>query len=158
MIDELDRQMIDLLSIDGRRSLTSLAKQLGISETAARVRFLKLQQDRTVTIVALCNALLLGHQVVRLLVRVRNLAPRTVAEGLAAIGEINHVAVVAGSHDLLLAATCRDQEALVALLDAVRQQPGVASMQPLVLTAVVKDFSSRGLRGAVGQEAGRVDR
>ncbi|MCD5345481.1 Lrp/AsnC family transcriptional regulator [Agromyces sp. H3Y2-19a] len=147
MIDDLDRRLIELLARDGRRPFASLAEELGVSQSTVRARVAKLQEDDVVMIVALCNALLLGHQVVRLLLSVRNLTPRSVADGLVGINQINHVALVAGSHDLYLEATCRDQPQLIALLDEIRRHPGVAAIQPIIVTSLAKDYSGGGLRG-----------
>lgn len=151
MIDDLDRELIELLSHDGRRSFASLAEALGVSQSTVRTRLAKLQDDDVILIVALCNALLLGHQVVRLLLRVRNLTPRAVADGLAGLSQINHVALVAGSHDLYLEATCRDQPQLIALMDEIRRQPGVAAIQPIIVTSLAKDYARGGLRTAAGR-------
>ena len=74
-----------------------------------------------------------------------------VADGLVGISQINHVALVAGSHDLYLEATCRDQPQLIALLDEIRRHPGVASIQPIIVTSLAKDYSGGGLRGTAGQ-------
>lgn len=151
MVDDLDRQLIDLLARDGRRSFASLAEELGIAQSTVRMRVSKLEVDNVITIVALCNALLLGHQVVRLLLRVRNLPPISVADSLSGISQINHIALVAGSHDLYLEATCRDQPQLIDLMDEIRRHPGVASIQPIIVTSLAKDYTWDGLRGAAGQ-------
>lgn len=111
----------------------------------------RLRDQEVLTIVALCNALLLGHQVVRLLIRVRNLTPSDVADGLARIDHINHVALVAGSHDIYLEATCRDQQQLIGLMDDIRRHPGVGSIQPTIVTSLAKDYTWEGLRGTAGQ-------
>ncbi|MGR4009442.1 Lrp/AsnC family transcriptional regulator [Leucobacter sp. 1207-22] len=154
MLDELDRRLIMLLARDGRRSFASLAEELEVSQSTVRSRLAKLREDDVLQIVALCNALLLGHQVVRLLLRVRNLTPRSVADSLLGIQHINHVALVAGSHDLYLEATCRDQPQLIELMDEIRRQPGVASIQPIIVTSLAKDYTWEGLRGTAGQNAG----
>jgi len=151
VIDDLDRRLIKLLARDGRRPFTSIADELGVSQSTVRARVAKLQDDGIVMIVAICNALLLGHQVVRLLLRVRNLTPLAVADGLAGISQINHVALVAGSHDLYLEATCRDQDQLISLMDEIRRHPGVASIQPIIVTSLAKDYTWDGLRGVAGQ-------
>lgn len=151
MVDDFDRRLLELLARDGRRPFASLAKELGVSLTTVRARLAKLQEDDVVTIVALCNALLLGHQVVRLLLRVRNLTPRSVADSLSGISQINHIALVAGSHDIYLEATCRDQSRLIDLMDEIRRHPGVASIQPVIVTSLAKDYTWEGLRGTAGQ-------
>ncbi|MBO1901217.1 Lrp/AsnC family transcriptional regulator [Leucobacter weissii] len=154
MVDELDRQLIELLARDGRRSFTSLAEELGVSQSTVRARLATLQENDVVTVVALCNALALGHQVVRLLLRVRNLTPVSVADSLGGISQINHVALVSGAHDLYLEATCRDQSQLIALLDEIRRHPGVAAIQPIIVTSLAKDYTWNGLSGVAGQSIG----
>ncbi|GAA1603091.1 Lrp/AsnC family transcriptional regulator [Leucobacter chromiireducens] len=157
MLDEVDRRLIEMLARDGRRSFASLAEELGVSQSTVRARLAKLREDDALQIVALCNALLLGHQVVRLLLRVRNLTPRSVANGLLGIKQINHVALVAGSHDLYLEATCRDQPRLIDLMDEIRRHPGVAAIQPIIVTSLAKDYTWEGLRGTAGQSISDPD-
>lgn len=151
MADELDKRLIELLARDGRRSFTSLADDIGVAQSTVRTRVNRLQEDGIITIVAICNALTLGHQVVRLLIRVRSLTPSDVADNLGQISQINHVALISGSYDLYLEATCRDQAQLIELLDVVRQQPGVGAIQPIIVTSLAKDYTWEGLRGVVGQ-------
>lgn len=150
-LDALDRKLIEMLARDGRRSFASLADEAGVSQSTVRSRMARLRDQEVLTIVALCNALLLGHQVVRLLIRVRNLTPSDVADGLARIDHINHVALVAGSHDIYLEATCRDQQQLIGLMDDIRRHPGVGSIQPTIVTSLAKDYTWEGLRGTAGQ-------
>jgi DNA-binding Lrp family transcriptional regulator len=138
MLDDLDRRLVEMLARDGRRSFASLADELGVSQSTVRTRLSKLREDDVLQIVALCNALLLGHQVVRLLLRVRNLTPRSVANGLLGISQINHVALVAGSHE-------------------IRRHPGVASIQPIIVTSLAKDYTWEGLRGTAGQSISDPD-
>ena len=157
MIDGLDRNLIELLARDGRRSFTALSNDLGVSQSTVRARLARLRGEGLMQIVALCNALLLGHQVVRLMLRVRNVTPSAVADGLASIEQINRIALVTGAHDLYLEATCRDQTQLIELMDEVRRYPGVATIQPVIVTSLAKDYSSAGLRGTVGQSLSDPD-
>jgi hypothetical protein len=80
-----------------------------------------------------------------------------VANGLLGINQINHVALVAGSHDLYLEATCRDQPQLIDLMDEIRRHPGVASIQPIIVTSLAKDYTWEGLRGTAGQSISDPD-
>ncbi|MEV6591539.1 Lrp/AsnC family transcriptional regulator [Streptomyces acidicola] len=155
MIDDLDRKIMQTLTRDGRTPYTALARDLGVSEATVRQRVSRLQESGALRIVALCNPLTLGHQSVRLMVRVRDLTPRAVAKSLADMPMINHVALCAGSQDIFLEGTCRDQAQLVQLLDDIRMLPGVSRVQVLLLLELFKDYSWNGLDSAVGQsEAG----
>ncbi|MEW2492351.1 Lrp/AsnC ligand binding domain-containing protein [Streptomyces nodosus] len=81
----------------------------------------------------------------------RDLTPRAVAKSLADMPMINHVALVAGSQDIFLEGTCRDQAQLVQLLDEIRMLPGVSRVQVLLLLELFKDYSWNGLNSSVGQ-------
>lgn len=153
MVDDTDVKLIGLLARDGRKPVTSLAGELGISQAMVRSRISRLQDDNILQVVGICNALALGHQVVRILLRVRNLTPSSVADSLASMSTVNHVALISGSHDLYLEATCRDQGQLIDLLDDIRKHPGVAAIQPILVTSLAKDYTWEGLRGVAGQSA-----
>lgn len=157
MIDDLDRSIMRALTRDGRTPYTTLARELAVSEATVRQRVTRMQESGALRIVALCNPLTLGHQSVRLMIRVRDLTPRAVAKSLADMPMINHVALCAGSQDIFLEGTCRDQAQLVQLLDEIRMLPGVSRVQVLLLLELFKDYSWDGLDSAVGQ-AGATDR
>ncbi|NYJ76556.1 Lrp/AsnC family transcriptional regulator [Allobranchiibius huperziae] len=150
-MDDIDRSIIAALEEDGRVPFTQLGRDLGISESAVRQRVVKLQENGQVRIVALCNPLSLGHQPVRLLVKVHDLSPRVVAKSLCAVRAINHVALTAGGHDIYVEATCRDQAQLLEILDHVRMMTGVADVRTLLLLELTKDYSWTGLVNAVGR-------
>ncbi|MEV4972377.1 Lrp/AsnC family transcriptional regulator [Streptomyces scopuliridis] len=151
MIDDLDRGIMRILTRNGRTPYTTVARELGTSEATVRQRVTRLQESGALRIVALCNPLTLGHQSVRLMIRVRDLTPRAVAKSLADLPMINHVALCAGSQDIFLEGTCRDQAQLVQLLDDIRMLPGVSEVQVLLLLELFKDYSWSGLASAVGQ-------
>ncbi|MFE2943475.1 Lrp/AsnC family transcriptional regulator [Streptomyces sp. NPDC059255] len=151
MIDDLDRGIMRILTRNGRTPYTTVARELGTSEATVRQRVARLQESGTLRIVALSDPLTLGHQSVRLMIRVRDLTPRAVAKSLADLPMINHVALCAGSQDIFLEGTCRDQAQLVQLLDVIRMLPGVSEVQVLLLLELFKDYSWDGLASAVGQ-------
>jgi Lrp/AsnC family transcriptional regulator for asnA, asnC and gidA len=151
MFDGTDHAIIAMLGQDGRRTFTSMAAELEVSEATVRGRIAKLQESGALRIVALCNPLTLGHQSVRLVLAVRDHTPRSVAEALATMPLVNHVALCTGARDVYVEATCRDLDQVRALLEDVRRIPGVATMDLYLLTELFKDYSWVGLRGGVGQ-------
>lgn len=151
MITETDRDLVYMLARDGRRTFASLAEELGVSQSTVRTRLAKLQDDEVLQVVALCNAVRLGLHVARLLLRVRNLTPSAVANSLVGNNQINHIALIAGSYDIYLEVTCRDNEQLIEILDEIRRLPGVAAIQPIIVTSLAKDYTWEGLRGTAGQ-------
>jgi Lrp/AsnC family transcriptional regulator for asnA, asnC and gidA len=153
MFDEIDLGLIAMLGRDGRRTFTSMAAELEVSEATVRGRIGKLQESGVLRIVALCNPLTLGHQSVRLFIAVRDHTPRSVGVALTEIPSVNHVALCTGARDVYVEATCRDLDQVRSLLDDIRRIPGVATMDLYLLTELFKDYSWVGLRGGVGQGA-----
>ncbi|MFB9573502.1 Lrp/AsnC family transcriptional regulator [Streptomyces yanii] len=151
MLDDTDRAITRALTRDGRTPYTTLARELGVSEGTVRQRVARLQESGVLRIVALCDPLRLGHQAVRLMIQVRDLTPKAVAKTLSGMPMINHVALCAGSQDIFLEGTCRDQAQLVQLLDDIRMLPGVSRVQVLLLLELFKDYTWQGLATAVGQ-------
>lgn len=151
MFDDIDLGVIAMLSRDGRRTYTSMAAELEVSEATVRGRIGKLQESGVLQIVALCNPITLGHQSVRLMIAVRDHTPRSVGTALTRIAAVNHVALCTGARDVYVEATCRDLDQVRAVLDDVRRIPGVATMDLYLLTELFKDYSWVGLRGGVGQ-------
>lgn len=153
MVDKIDRRLIEMLERDGRRPNTTMAAELEVSEATVRSRINKLSESGILRIVALCNPLTLGHQSVRFLISVRDHSPRTIAQSLAGMPQINHVALATGAQDIYIEATCRDLDQLVSLLDDVRRVPGVANIDQFILTELYKDYSWTGLDGSAGQQS-----
>ena len=151
MLDDTDHRIMRALTRDGRTPYTALARDLGVSEATVRQRVARLQESGVLRIVALCDPLQLGHQSVRLMIRVRDLTPKAVAKTLSGMPMINHVALCAGSQDIFLEGTCRDQAQLVQLLDDIRMLPGVSRVQVLLLLELFKDYTWSGLASSVGQ-------
>jgi Lrp/AsnC family transcriptional regulator, regulator for asnA, asnC and gidA len=151
MFDQTDRAIFAMLGRDGRRTFTSMAAELEISEATVRGRVAKLQELQALRIVALCNPITLGHQSLRLMVEVRDHTPRSVAAALTAMPPVNHVALCTGARDIYVEATCRDLDQVRSLLDDVRRIPGVVTIDLYLLTELYKDYSWMGLRGGVGQ-------
>lgn len=54
-IDSLDKDIIDLLQEDGRRSTVSIAKRLGVSKSTVHRRIKQLQKENRVVVLALLN-------------------------------------------------------------------------------------------------------
>lgn len=140
-MDDLDRRLVLLLQQDGRASFASLAEELGVSQTTVRGRCARLFGTGAMQVVALCDALLLGHVVVRIFIRVRAHSPRQVAAAITGLPLVNHVALVTGGYDLYLEATTRDAGQLLGLLDQIRTIRGVDSLETVFVTKLTKDYT-----------------
>jgi len=146
-LDPADRQIIEMLQVDGRRSYGSMAEQVGLSETAVRRRVQRLRETKAVDIVAVTDPLQLGFQREAMLgVRVNGDA-REVADAIAAIDEAIYVVMTAGSFDLLVEMICEDDDHLFHVLnDRIRALPGVTEVETFVYLKLAKQTYFCGTR------------
>jgi Lrp/AsnC family transcriptional regulator for asnA, asnC and gidA len=102
-LDNLDQNIIDLLKVDGRISYKEIAKRLNIPEATARYRVQRLIQSEIIQIQAWPNPKCFGTPHVAIVqLFVENGWINPVAEQLAAIDEVQFVAVTAGRHNIVI--------------------------------------------------------
>jgi Lrp/AsnC family transcriptional regulator for asnA, asnC and gidA len=139
LLDEVNKRIIDQLQRDGRMSYATLAKQIGLSEAAARQRVQRMLDTGVMQIVAVTDPLTLGfRRQVMIGLKVEG-DMRTVADKLAAIAEVDYVVMCAGGYDILAEMVCTDDEHLLSLLnDQIRAIEGVASTETFVYLKLAK--------------------
>jgi Lrp/AsnC family transcriptional regulator for asnA, asnC and gidA len=138
-LDEVNKQLIELLQRDGRMSYAALAKAVGLSEAAVRQRVQRLLDTGVMQIVAVTDPLTLGFSRQAMVgIRVEG-DMRTVAAALAAVAEIDYVVMCAGRYDLLVELVCTDDEHLLTLLnDKIRSIPTVTAAETFVYLKLAK--------------------
>ncbi len=135
----LDQQIIEQLLADGRRPFTRIAADLGVSEAAVRARTNRLIERGVLRIVGLTDPRMVGlGQQATLGVRCGPDKVLEVARKVAGHPNVLSVAVTAGRYDLLVEAACRDNEALLGLVEELRHIPGVRDSETFVYLRVVK--------------------
>jgi Lrp/AsnC family transcriptional regulator for asnA, asnC and gidA len=146
-LDAIDRQIISLLQVDGRRSYGAIADEVGLSETAVRRRVQRLRDSGVMQIVAITDPLQLGYGREALVgIRVHG-DVRTVADRIAAIEEANYVVMTAGSFDIIAEVIAVDDAALVHLLnDSIRSIPGVTEVETFLYLQLSKQTYAWGTK------------
>jgi Lrp/AsnC family transcriptional regulator, regulator for asnA, asnC and gidA len=139
ILDDTNKSIIEQLQRDGRMSYATLAKQIGLSEAAARQRVQRMLDTGVMQIVAVTDPLTLGfRRQVMIGMKVEG-DMRVVADQLAAIPEVDYVVVCAGGYDLLAEMVCVDDDHLLALLnEQIRSIPGVRSTETFVYLKLAK--------------------
>jgi Lrp/AsnC family transcriptional regulator for asnA, asnC and gidA len=139
ILDDVNKRIIDQLQRDGRMSYATLAKQIGLSEAAARQRVQRMLDTGVMQIVAVTDPLTLGfRRQVMIGMKVEG-DMRKVAEALASIPEVDYVVVCAGGYDLLAEMVCIDDDHLLSLLnDQIRTIPGVTTTETFVYLKLTK--------------------
>lgn len=146
-LDDITKRIIEQLQEDGRRSYAAIARAVGLSEAATRLRVQRLLDERVVQIAAVTDAKAVGFNRMAMLgVNVEG-DVRAVADKLAGIPEAEYVVICAGQYDLLVELICTDDIHLIDVVDgAVRSIPGVTRTETFVYLKLVKENYQWGTR------------
>jgi Lrp/AsnC family transcriptional regulator, regulator for asnA, asnC and gidA len=137
MLDQSNRRIIEILQRDGRRSYTSIARDVGISEAAVRARVQRLTEQGVVSVVAVTDPLRLGFDVMALIgVQATDLT--RVADEVSGWAETSYVVIAAGSYDLLVEVVCEDNRDLLRVVERLRAVDGVRSTETFMYLSLHK--------------------
>ncbi len=102
-LDQLNRQIIALLQEDGRRSFASIARELGVSETAVRTRVANLERNQNLRFIAVIDPVQGGFGSWAMLgMRVSpGSSPEELAATFSELDGAIWVAIVAGRFDVM---------------------------------------------------------
>ena len=133
-MDELDIRIIEILQVDGRASNAGIARSVGVSEGTVRRRLKRLIQEEFIRVVALPDPAKLGFESEALVgVQVDPDKVDQVADDIAALDEVNWVALTTGSYDVFAWVTLTSPEALgIFLRTKVGIIPGVRRTETFV--------------------------
>ncbi len=147
-VTPLDKRIIEHLQADGRRSFTSIAADLGVSEAAVRARVGRLQRKGVLQVVGVTNPLKLGfHQMAMVAVRCESERLIEIADEIASFPEVSYVVITAGTYDLLVETVCEDTEDLLRFLtEKMRRVEGVRDTETFVYLRMVKQAFEWGTR------------
>lgn len=116
-MDELDRQIAELVQQDPRRSNVEMARTLGVSEGTVRKRLDRLLSEGAIRLGGVVATDRLGLDVrVLVLLKIELAQIEAVGRALAAMSEVVSVYVVTGEYDLVAEAVFGGNEELVRFL------------------------------------------
>jgi len=146
-LDEVSKAIIEQLQTDGRTSYATIAKSVGLSDAAVRVRVQRLLDSEVMQIVAVTDPLQLGFTR-QAMVGIRAEGEiKLVADRLADMSEVSYVVTTAGSFDLIIEVVCEDDEELLDLVSRrIRTLPGVVSTETFVYLKLNKQHYNWGTR------------
>ena len=127
-MDKIDKEIVEALRCDGRASFKELSERVFLSANAVAERVRRLQEQGVIEgYEARINLRAMGLPLVAL-VDVK-LKPGVTVEAFEAvlnsIPGILDASLLTGSFDYMLQVACRDQEALVQLVETLRSRGGV---------------------------------
>ncbi len=132
VVDEIDRKLVAALIRDGRATYGSLARLVGLSHAAVRVRVLRLLEQGIVTVQLHTSKEAMGVGGFGGVGLVVDGPVQACAEDLARIPEVNLVAATSGHYDVLGEVWWFDEAHLLDVLDRIRTLPGVRSVETIV--------------------------
>jgi Lrp/AsnC family transcriptional regulator, leucine-responsive regulatory protein len=136
-VEEIDQMIVALLSADGRMSFTELAKQTGLSVSAAHQRVRRLERRGVITgYAALINPEDVGLPLTAF-VSIKPFdpaAPDDAPQRLAHLAEIEACHSVAGEENYILKVRVASPVALEDLLQEIRTAASVSTRTTIVLS------------------------
>ncbi|MCA1710520.1 MAG: Lrp/AsnC family transcriptional regulator [Actinobacteria bacterium] len=136
-MDEVDRQVLALLTKDGRRSYTDLAKDTGLSTSAVHQRVRRLEQRGAITgFGAALDPRAVGLPLTAFvsITPIDPAAPDDAPERLAHLPAIEACHSVAGDESYILKVRVSDPAELESLLQDIRTAAGVRTRTTVVLS------------------------
>ena len=117
-MDELDREIIKILQLDGRIPYTDVARQLDISEATVRNRVSRLVDQEIIQIIGLVDPYRLGYDAPAMIgVSVDPRQLESAAAEIALFPEVSYLIMVSGEYDLMVEVMCRDRKELTDFLN-----------------------------------------
>jgi DNA-binding Lrp family transcriptional regulator len=139
-LDDLDRQLIEILSLDARVSNRKIASELGVTEGTVRGRIKRLQQDKLIAFTAITsigieNAGKLAFIGVQ--AEVDNV--RKVAEQIAELPLVNAVLITMGRFNILAICLFSELDKLHEIAsDQILAMPGVHHVETSIAVKTAK--------------------
>lgn len=129
-IDDIDREIVRILQVDGRKSNSDIARRVGVTETTVRKRLAALLEGDYIEIVAVPTPRLVGLNVSAILGISTTLRDVTkVAQQIAARSEVRYCGVATGQYNLIVEAFFSDHSHLLAFVtDFLGQIDGVTNV------------------------------
>lgn len=140
MLDDVDRDIIDELRVDGRRSFAQIGRNLGFSEPTIRQRYNRLVSLGVMRVVGMHDETKIGGIAAHIGIRVAGVPVTQVAEQLADHPQIKYVACGLGYYDIITDISTPDTQTLAqVVLHDIRQIRGVSEVETLTVLEVRKD-------------------
>ena len=146
-LDDLDRQLIDILARDARVSNRKIAVDLGVTEGTVRGRIKRLQQDRLISFTAITDFGMANSSKLAFIgvqADVDNV--REVARQIGELASVNAVLITMGRFNILAVCLFNGLDALLELSsDRILAIPGVHHVETSIAVKTIK-YNARVVR------------
>lgn len=140
LLDEVDREIINQLRVDGRLSFSEIGRRIGFSEPTVRQRYNRLVSRGIIYVTGMYDETKIGGIAAHVGIRVSEVPVARVAEQLAEHPQIKYVACALGYYDIILDVVAPDAQALGEIvLQDIRRIRGISELETLTVLEVHKD-------------------
>jgi Lrp/AsnC family transcriptional regulator, regulator for asnA, asnC and gidA len=139
-LDATERRMIELLQEDGRLSVASLARLLGVTEVTARRKLNRLLRDRVIQVVATVDPFDVGYETPVIIgLKVQRSRLDEVAERLSSLPQVRYVGASTGRVDLIIEVVTRTNQDLADfLLTDLAEIDGITDSETNLIVRIYK--------------------
>ena len=133
-MDELDRNIVALLSADARMSVATLARKLKVARSTIQARLERLETSGIIAgyTLKLGEEARQGRLRASVLLSIEPRAQAAILSRLKAIAEVERVFTTSGRFDLLLQVAAPNTSVLDGVLDQIGAMTGVKSSESLI--------------------------
>ncbi|AWM87903.1 Lrp/AsnC family transcriptional regulator [Microvirga sp. 17 mud 1-3] len=144
-MNELDQRLITLLRHNGRRSVSDLALELGVSRATVRARMERLERSGDIvgyTVILRADAVSLPVRGI-MLIEVEGRAADRVVDALGGFPEVGAIHTTNGKWDLVVELGAANLTDFDAVLRRIRLIPGVIASETNLLLATPRSTRAR---------------
>lgn len=146
-LDDIAKQIIELLQTDGRMPYAAIAKQVGLSEAAVRHRVQRLVDAGVMQIVAVTDPLQMGFARQAMIGITVSGRVREVAAALEELDALDYIVVTTGRFDILAeVVAASDDELLDVVSEQVASIEGVTTTETFVYLRLQKQTYAWGVK------------
>jgi len=159
LLDELDRRIVDLLTVDARVSNRQIAAQLGVTEGTIRGRINRLEEGGAIRLTAVTNVAFAGSPKVVLIGILAQHAELNALSGkISAMPEIGCVILMLGRYDILAIGLFGGLDDIVEVANnRILALPGVRHVETSIAVKTLKyDYRAARITAVRRPARGRV--
>ena len=140
ILDEIDRRVIKILQVDGRRPNTEIARELKVSETTIRKRVAQLVSRGLINIVAVPTPRAAGMNLSAIIgISVTLPKLKEISEELKSLREVRYVGLSTGRYDIIVEAFFFDQQHFLDFISSrLSRMDGITSLETSMILDIVK--------------------
>ncbi|RLG73937.1 MAG: AsnC family transcriptional regulator [Thermoprotei archaeon] len=133
LIDDIDREIIEVLKRNSRTPYTTIAKKLGLSEAAVRKRVSKLLKQGVIKRFTIEYALQNEIKAVVLVKTSPQVPVFKTSKEIANLQGVDHVYEITGEYDVLAVIRANNVLALDSIINSIRNIDGVSDTNTMII-------------------------